>query len=292
MRVFRPVRSAGLVLVLGSLWSVPAAGQEPSRSIADPVTGELELPEPGPPPSYPQSRLSRSLALPQWEAELVVDGVLGLDGGHVTAPTDVVFGTALGIVAHVQAEVLLDLRAVPAPGAAEPDVAYGMQVGGTYAFYSSGTSTLAAAGSLAVWIPLEAWGEQPVRVEPTLYGVWRIVPWLGLWGALALPFTVADDSLENLPPVEVLTLLKVRPHLQPLDWLWFAVESGIGLRGRDNLVVPVELTLGLTPWSPFDLVATFAFPDLKVDEAAEPGVPPTEGADHRRLTLGLRVRVP
>jgi hypothetical protein len=269
-----------------------AAGEEPVYTRADPVTGEIELPDPGPPPTYPQSQLDRSLSLPQWEAELIVDGVLGLGAGVESEPTDIVFGTALGIVDRVQAELTLDLRAVRAPGTAEPDVAYALEVGGTYAFLSTGTGNLAAAGSLAVWIPLEAWGDQPVQIDPELYAVWRAASWFGLWGVLALPFTIADASEENAPPVVVLTLLTVRPHLQPLDWLWFSAESGIGLRGGDDLVVPLELTLGVTPWSPFDLVATFSFPDLKIDAVVEPGVPPAEGPDHRRLTVGLRVRVP
>lgn len=256
------------------------------------MTGEIALPDPGPPPPYPQALLRRPLSLPPWEAELVVDGVLGLDAGFETEPTDVVFGTALGILDRLQAELLLDLRAVRSPGAPEPDVAHAMEVGGTYAFFSGGTGDLAAAGSLAVWIPLEAWGEQAVRVEPTLCGVWRIAWWFGVWGTLALPFTVADESRENAPPVEVLTQVSVRPHLQPLDWLWVAAEAGVGLRGRDDLVVPLDLTLGVTPWSPFDLVATFSFPDLQQDEDAEPGAPAVEGPEHRRLTVGLRVRVP
>ncbi|MBN1773833.1 MAG: hypothetical protein JXB32_21410 [Deltaproteobacteria bacterium] len=269
-----------------------AAGQEAASATADPVTGEVELPDPGPPPAYPWSRLQRPLSLTQWEAELVVDGVLGLDVGFETEPTDVVFGTALGILDRLQAELLLDLRAVRAPGAAEPDVAYALEAGGTYAFFSGGAGDLAAAGSLSVWIPLESWGGPPVRIEPTIFGVWRIARWFGIWGALAMPFSIADDSVENAPPVEVLTMLTVRPHFQPFDWLWFAAEAGIGLRGGDDLVVPLELTLGLTPWFPFDLAATFSFPDLKLDEPAEPGVPAVEGPEHRRLTVGLRVRLP
>lgn len=269
-----------------------AAAQDSVPATADPVTGEVVLPDPGPPPAYPQARLRRPLSLPQWEAELVVDGVLGLDAGFETEPVDVVCGAALGVLARLQVELLLDLRAVRAPGAAEPDVAYAMAVGGTYAFFSGGTGDLAAAGSLAVRIPLEAWGEQAVRVEPALYGVWRIARWFGLWGTLALPFTVADESRENAPPVEVLTQVSVRPHFQPLDWLWIAAEVGVGLRGRDDLVVPLDMTLGVTPWSPFDLVATFSFPDLKADEAVEAGLPAVEGPEHRRLTVALRVRVP
>lgn len=275
-----------------ALMPTAAAAQEPVQATSNPATGEFELPDPGPPPPYPQARLWRPLALTPWEAELAADGVLGLDAGSELEPTDVVVGVALGLVERVQADLSLQLRAAPAPGAAEPDVAYAMEFGGTYAFFSGGTSAFAAAGSLAVWMPLEAWGEQPVRIEPTLFGVWRAVRWFGLWAALALPFSIADDSQENAPPVEMLTLLSVRPQLQPLDWLWFSAEAGIGLRGGDDLVVPLELTLGVTPWSPFDLVATFSFPDLKLDQPTEPGVPPVEGPDHRRLTVGLRVRVP
>jgi len=161
-----------------------------------------------------------------------------------------------------------------------------MEVGGTYAVFSSGTGVFSVAGTLSLWIPILAPGNltalpttipavDPPKLTlfPTLFGVWRIVRPFGLRMTLSLPVTLAES------PSEVLSLF-LRPEVQPLDWLWLNVGAGIALSNGDDLLVPLDFELGVTPWGPLDLYASFAFPDLQ-------GL----GAEQRLLMVGARFRI-
>ncbi len=272
------VGALSVIIVLGA---GTAAAQEEVTALADPETGAIELPDVGPRPPYPQAHLWRPLTLRQWQVEALADGRSAFDAGAVWHPSDVVFGASLGFLEQLQATVTLDLRAARAPGAANPEVAYAMDVGGTYAVYTTGDDVLSAAGALDLWIPLQATAAQtsmppadppyPTLV-PLLQAVWRIVQPFGLRVALSLPVTLSSKA------TEILSLI-VRPEVQPLDWLWLDVGAGISLRGSRDLLVPLDFELGLTPWRHFDVFASFGFPDLV-----------GFGVGHRTLIMGLRVR--
>ena len=268
-----------------------AKAQEEVTSFPDPETGAVEMPDPGPQPPYPQAHLWRPLALEQWQVELVVDGRMSLDTGAVAHPSDVIFGASFGIIDQLQATVNLDLRAARAPDAANPEVAYALEVGGAYAVLTSGTEAFSAAGGLSIWIPLQGSDTRPVTsmlqgvwrdiapqappyptLVPTLEAVWRIASAFGLRMVLALPVTLKDN------PAEILSFV-LRPEVQPLDWLWLSVGAGIALAGSDDLLAPLDFELGLTPWRYFDVFASLVFPDLQ-----------ESGVDVRTLTVGLRVR--
>ncbi len=274
-----------------SLPATPARAQEEVTAYPDPGTGAVELPDPGPQPPYPQAHLWRPLALEQWQVELVVDGRLSLDTGAVAHPSDVIVGASLGIIDQLQATVNLDLRAARAPAAADPEVAYALEVGGAYAVFTSGTGALSAAGGLSIWIPLQGSDSLPATsmlqgvwrgiapqappyptLAPTLQAVWRIAYAFGLRVLLALPVTLKDK------PTEILSFV-VRPEVQPLDWLWLSVGAGIALAGTSDLLAPFDVELGFTPWRYFDVFGSLVFPDLS-------GL----GVDARTLTVGLRVR--
>lgn len=261
------VRIFALVLALRA---APGAAQEPVTAEPDPATGRIELPDPGPRPSYPQAHLWRPLALPSWHVELAADARLGMDVGTEAQPVDAVVGFALGLVENLQASAAIELRAAGAAGATGADVVHATQVGGTYAVYSLGTGALTVAGSLDLWIPIQAGGD--LVLIPTIHGVWRIVDSFGVRAALSIPFTLTSE------PRETLSVL-LRPEVQPLDWLWLSVGSGVALANSEDLIVPLDFELGFTPWGPIDILARFAFPDLQ-----------SIGLDHRELTAGLRGR--
>jgi len=283
--------AAFLSFVLLIVDTLPARAQEEATTHLDPATGAIELPDAGPQPPYPQAHLWRPLALEQWQVELVVDGRMSLDTGTVAHPSDVIFGASLGVIDQLQATVNLDLRAARAPNAANPEVAYALEVGGAYAVLTSGTGALSAAGGLSLWIPLQGSDTLPVTsmlqgawrviapqappyptLVPTLQAVWRIVGAFGLRMVLAFPVTLKDN------PAEILSFV-LRPEVQPLDGLWLNVGAGIALVGSDDLLAPLDFELGFTPWRYFDVFASLVFPDLQ-------GL----GVDARTLTVGLRVR--
>jgi hypothetical protein len=279
--------SSGLL----SLQAATAKAQAEATEVPDQATGAVEMPDPGPQPPYPQAHLWRPLALDQWQVEVVVDGRMSLDTGAVAHPSDVIFGASLGVIDQLQATVNLDLRATRTPEAANPEVAYALEVGGAYAVFTSGTGALSAAGGLSIWIPLQGSDSLPATsmlqgvwrgIAPqappyptlvtTLQAVWRIVSAFGLRMVLALPVTLKDN------PAEILSFV-VRPEVQPLDWLWLNVGAGIALAGSDDLLAPLDFELGFTPWRYFDVFASLVFPDLQ-----------ESGVDVRTLTVGLRVR--
>ncbi|MBI5499990.1 MAG: hypothetical protein HY907_07085 [Deltaproteobacteria bacterium] len=259
---------------------------------ADPDTAAVALPDPGPRPGYPQAHLWRPLAFEQWQVELAADGRLGLDAAAEWKPSDVVFGGSLGLLDELQAGVLLDLRAAPEPGAAER-VAHALELEATYAVFTSGAQHLALAGSIWFWITLR---EDPALVlAPTVFGVWRVVDMFGFRAALSVPVRLQIKQDEQIwveipgafstalrfdAGADTALLFVLRPEFQPLDWLWVAVGAGVAARGTDDVVVPLDFELGLTPWGPIDVFANFAFPDLQ-----------SIGTDKRTLTVGLRGRI-
>jgi hypothetical protein len=252
------------------LVSAPVAAQEPGVARPDPATGRIELPAPGPRPGWPQAHLWRPLALESWQFETSVEGRLGLDAGDELRPSDVVLGVSLGTVANLQADASFELRAAQAPDATGDDIAHAAQAGGTYVAYTSGTSMLSAAGSLALWIPIQA--AEDLALVPTIFGVVRLARPFGFRVALSLPVTLTSD------PQEVLSFV-LRPEVQPLAWLWLDVGAGVALAGADDLLVPLDFEIGLTPWTPLDLVASFAFPDLE-----------GSGPDCRSVKVAVRFR--
>jgi hypothetical protein len=302
-------------LVLGSWWGIPtsilltavvlagdAFAQEEVTATADPQTGEVRLPDPGPQPGYPQAHLWRPLALDQWQVEIPAEARLGLDSAATLQPIDVVFGASLGVLDQLQTSVLLDLRAASAPAlpsppapasAAEVRIAHAMEFEATYAVYTSGTSAFSLAGSVWFWLTLRP--DPVLLLAPTLVGVWRIVPFFGLRAALTVPLTLQIKQNESVA-VDVTSALSVpyqaiagakeavlfilRPEFQPFDWMWLGVGAGIGVRGSDDLIVPLDFELGFTPWGPIDVYANFTFPDLQ-----------SLGAETRTLTLGLCGRI-
>ena len=283
-------RAATLPLALAA--ALPASAQEEVVQRADPDTAEVALPDPGPQPGYPQNQLWRPLALEQWQVELAVDGRLGLDAGAALEPTDVVFGGALGVLEGLQASVMLDLRAAPEPGG-PARVAQALEMEATYAVFTSGAQSFALAGSIWLWLTLR---EDPALVlAPTVFGVWRIAGWFGLRAALSVPLRLQikqgeqvwvdvpgafSTSLRFDDGADTALLFVLRPQFQPLDWLWVAVGAGVAARGTDDVIVPLDFELGLTPWGPIDVFANFAFPDLQ-----------SIGIDKRTLTVGLRGRI-
>ena len=267
--------------------------------------GAVELPDPGPRPGYPQAHLWRPLALEQWQVEIAADGRLGLDAGAVLEPADVVFGASLGVLDALQAGVLLDLRATPELGA-PGRLAHALEMEATYAVFTSGNGAFGLAGSIWFWITLR---ENPALVlAPTVFGVWRIVDMLGLRAALSVPVRLQTMRPEYFwvdipgalstpvhfecapldpttgestgPCADTVLLFVLRPEFQPVDWLWLGVGVGVAARGADDVIVPLDFELGLTPWGPLDVLVNFAFPDLQ-----------SLGADKRTLTVGLRGRI-
>jgi hypothetical protein len=312
-------------LVLGFWWGIPtsilltavvpaksAFAQEEVTVTADPETGEVRLPDPGPQPGYPQAHLWRPLALEQWQVEIPAEARLGLDSGATLEPIDVVFGASLGVLDQLQTSVLLDLRAAPAPAtpsppapasAAEVRIAQAMEFEATYAVYTSGTSAFSLAGSVWFWLTLRP--DPVLLLAPTLVGVWRIARLFGLRAALTVPLTLqikgTKDDLGNwlwresvvvditsalsapyqaIAGAKEAVLFVLRPEFQPFEWMWLGVGAGIGVRGSDDLIVPLDFELGFTPWGPIDVYANFVFPDIQ-----------SLGPDSRMLTLGLRGRI-
>jgi hypothetical protein len=280
-------------LLLGlSLLTRASAAQEEVTATADPQTGEVRLPDPGPQPGYPQAHLWRPLALEQWQVEIPVETRLGLDSGATLEPIDVVFGASLGVLDQLQTSVLLDLRAAADP-AGDARIAHAMEMEATYAVYTSGTSAFSLAGSVWFWLTLRP--DPVLLLAPTLVGVWRIVPLFGLRAALTVPLTLQIKQNESVvvditsalsAPYQAIAgakeavLFVLRPEFQPFEWMWLGVGAGIGVRGSDDLIVPLDFELGFTPWGPIDVYANFTFPDIQ-----------SLGPETRTLTLGLRGRI-
>jgi hypothetical protein len=278
------VRLAAWLAVSSSLAAAPAVRAEPAVPGPD---GRIPLPDPGPRPPFAASRLDHPLSPGQWSLEILLDARASLVPEETWAPTDVLVGARLGLLERLDLGVAVELRASAAPGATEADVAHAVDVGANYVVFDAGSGLFTLAATLAAWIPAQASGETTVRspflpvpmrhpddavLIPAVRGLFRFLPWLGLGLTLSLPVTLTDDAREVLG-------FEIRPHFQPLDWLWVAVGATFALAGNDDFRAPFEVELGFTPWGPIDLFAVLAFPDLD-------GL----GADHRVLLGGLRVR--